>query len=55
MKPSAAFLLVWMLTGAGAVAGSIPGNAAGKIGLFARGKPGRPGQIQRGTKLNDTT
>ena len=35
MRPIAAFILVWLVTGAGAVAGSIPGSAIGKTGLFA--------------------
>jgi uncharacterized membrane protein YraQ (UPF0718 family) len=35
MKPVASLVLVWLLTGFGAVAGSILGNAAGKRGLFA--------------------
>jgi len=35
MKPAATVVLVWLLTGFGAVAGSILGNAAGKAGLFA--------------------
>ena len=35
MKPVATLVLVWLLTGFGAVAGSIPGSAAGKAGLFA--------------------
>jgi hypothetical protein len=35
MKPLLTVVLVWMLTGVGAVAGSIVGNAAGKAGLFA--------------------
>jgi hypothetical protein len=34
MKPIATLVLVWLLTGFGAVAGSIVGNAAGKAGLF---------------------
>ena len=35
MKSVATLILVWLLTGLGAVAGSILGNAAGKAGLFA--------------------
>ena len=35
MKPAATVVLVWLLTGFGAVAGSILGNAAAKAGLFA--------------------
>lgn len=35
MKPVATLVLVWLVTGFGAVAGSILGNAAGKRGLFA--------------------
>jgi uncharacterized membrane protein YraQ (UPF0718 family) len=35
MKRLATFVLVWLLTGLGAVVGSIVGNAAGKAGLFA--------------------
>lgn len=35
MKSLAILVFVWLLTGLGAVAGSIPGNAAGKAGLFA--------------------
>lgn len=35
MKSVASLVAVWLLTGLGAVAGSIPGNAAGKAGLFA--------------------
>lgn len=35
MKPVATLVLVCLLTGFGAVAGSIPGSAAGKAGLFA--------------------
>lgn len=35
MKPVATLILVWLLSGFGAVAGSIPGSAAGKAGLFA--------------------
>lgn len=35
MKPVATLVLIWLLTGFGAVAGSIPGGAAGKAGLFA--------------------
>ena len=35
MKSPATLVLVWLLTGFGAVAGSILGNAAGKAGLFA--------------------
>lgn len=35
MKRLATLALVWLLTGLGAVAGSILGNAAGKTGLFA--------------------
>jgi hypothetical protein len=35
MKPVATLVFVWLLTGFGAVAGSIPGSAAGKAGLFA--------------------
>jgi hypothetical protein len=35
MRPVATLVLVWLLTGFGAVAGSIPGSAAGKAGLFA--------------------
>jgi hypothetical protein len=35
MKAVATLVAVWMLTGFGAVAGSILGNAAGKTGLFA--------------------
>jgi hypothetical protein len=34
MKSLATLVLVWLLTGLGAVAGSILGNAAGKSGLF---------------------
>ena len=35
MKRAATFVVVWLLTGLGAVAGSIVGHAAGKTGLFA--------------------
>jgi hypothetical protein len=35
MKSLAVLVVVWMLTGLGAVVGSILGNAAGKTGLFA--------------------
>ena len=35
MKSGATLVLVWMLSGVGAVAGSILGSAAGKTGLFA--------------------
>jgi hypothetical protein len=35
MKPLPVLLLVWMLCGIGAVAGSILGNALGRTGLFA--------------------
>ena len=35
MKALFILAVVWMLTGLGAVAGSILGNAAGKTGLFA--------------------
>ena len=35
MKAAVALVTIWMLTGLGAVAGSILGNAAGKSGLFA--------------------
>lgn len=35
MKRLATLALVWLLTGLGAVAGSILGNALGKTGLFA--------------------
>ena len=35
MKSVSVLVLVWLLTGLGAVAGSILGNAAGKTGLFA--------------------
>jgi hypothetical protein len=35
MKRLATLVLVWLLTGLGAVAGSVLGNAAGKTGLFA--------------------
>lgn len=35
MKPLSILVLVWLLTGVGAVAGSILGNAVGKTGLFA--------------------
>ena len=34
MKRAATLVLVWLLTGFGAVAGSILGNAGGKAGLF---------------------
>lgn len=34
MKAVSAILAVWLLSGAGAVGGSIVGNAAGKTGLF---------------------
>ena len=35
MKSLSVLIAVWLLTGVGAVAGSIVGNAAGKTGLFA--------------------
>lgn len=35
MRPTATLLLVWLVAGVGAVAGSILGNAAGRTGLFA--------------------
>jgi len=35
MKSLVVLVLVWLLTGLGAVVGSILGNAAGKRGLFA--------------------
>ena len=35
MKPLPVLLLVWMLGGIGAVAGSILGNALGRTGLYA--------------------
>jgi hypothetical protein len=35
VKLASAFVAVWLLTGAGAVAGSIAGAAAGKTALFA--------------------
>jgi len=35
MKSLSVLILVWLLTGLGAVAGSILGNAVGKTGLFA--------------------
>ena len=35
MKSVVVLVVVWLLTGFGAVAGSILGNAAGKSGLFA--------------------
>ncbi len=35
MKSLSILVLVWLLTGVGAVAGSILGNALGKKGLFA--------------------
>ncbi len=35
MKSHSVLVLVWLLTGLGAVAGSILGNAVGKTGLFA--------------------
>ena len=35
MKSLAVLVSVWLLTGLGAVAGSIVGNAMGKTGLFA--------------------
>jgi hypothetical protein len=34
MKRAATLVLVWLVTGFGAVAGSILGNAGGKAGLF---------------------
>ncbi len=34
LKSVASLVVVWLLTGLGAVAGSIPGNVAGKAGLF---------------------
>jgi hypothetical protein len=35
IKGTATLVVVWLLTGIGAVVGSILGNAAGKTGLFA--------------------
>jgi hypothetical protein len=35
MKPYIVLFLTWALAGAGAVGGSILGNAVGKVGLFA--------------------
>lgn len=42
MKPTATLILVWLVTGIGAVAGSIPGAALGPRGLFAGAALGGP-------------
>jgi len=42
MKATATLILVWLLAGIGAVAGSIPGAAMGPRGLFAGAALGGP-------------